>query len=229
VNRPVTHERQNSVAVIRILDLNVTADTILVELANTLQRIQSDSSVRVILLTNADKKLGFGINALDPEDETARATVSSLNSICRQIESFEIPVLAAVNGVADGGGCELAFACHIRLASTDAEFRPLQSGSDLSSDKNLTGREAYDKGMVNRLVAADDLEIEARSLASEISELAPFSIRACIRAINQGLELPLERGLELESELFASLFATNDLREGTRAFLEKRSPKFTGS
>jgi enoyl-CoA hydratase/carnithine racemase len=98
----------------------------------------------------------------------------------------------------------------------------------------LTGRtvlaeEALRIGLINRISAEEGLLTEAVSLAKEISNLAPLAIRACLNAVTRGLELPLADGLALETQLFSSLFATNDMREGTRAFLEKRRPVFTGT
>src|SRR6266850_2244190 len=146
-----------------------------------------------------------------------------------------------------GGGCELVLACHLRIASSEATFslpetklglihvyggtqrlrRALGEGRALETmltAKSVTAAEALEIGLVNRLVNPADLLSEAKSLANEISQMAPLAIRACLKAVRLGIELSLEDGLALETELFASLFATEDVREGTSAFLEKRSP-----
>jgi enoyl-CoA hydratase len=94
--------------------------------------------------------------------------------------------------------------------------------------KVIDAASALDFGLINRLVEPHRLISETLTLANEIASLAPLAIRACLKAVTQGLKLPLEEGLALERELFASLFATEDAREGTRAFLEKRSPEFRG-
>lgn len=95
--------------------------------------------------------------------------------------------------------------------------------------KVLSAEQAYQYGLVNQVTDPADVLTAAESLAKDISKLAPLAVRACLKAVTRGLELPLQEGLALEAELFASLFATQDMREGTRAFLEKRSPVFKGS
>ena len=163
-----------------------------------------------------------------------------------------MPVIAAVNGVAAGGGCELALACHIRITSPNGSFSLPETklalipgyggtqrlareiGRGRALEIMLTGRtvcaeEALRIGLINRVAAAGHLLSETESLAKEISSLAPLAIRACLEAVTRGTELSLAEGLALEAQLFSSLFATNDTREGTSAFLEKRPPVFKGS
>jgi enoyl-CoA hydratase len=184
------------------------------------------------------------------EPEASEASVRG-QRLCDQIEAFPVPVIAAINGIAAGGGCELALACHLRIASSEATFSlpetklgmiaayggtqrlPREVGQSraleiMLTGKTLTAEEAFKLGLVNRLANPADVLREAQSLASEISQLAPLAIRACLKVVRLGLELSFEDGLALETELFASLFATEDVREGTRAFLEKRSPVFKG-
>jgi enoyl-CoA hydratase/carnithine racemase len=142
-------------------------------------------------------------------------------------------------------------ACHLRIASSEATFSlpetklglipacggtqrlareagPSRALEIMLTGKSVTAAEALAIGLVNRLVNPADILSEAKSLANEISQMAPLAIRACLKAVRLGLELSLEDGLALETELFASLFATEDVREGTSAFLEKRSPVFKG-
>jgi enoyl-CoA hydratase len=160
-------------------------------------------------------------------------------------------VIAAINGIAAGGGCELALGCHIRLASTNARFSLPETklgiipgyggtqrlareiGNGRAVEMMLTGKTvgaeaALQEGLVNRLTTFEDLLAVAESLANEIALLAPLAIRACLKALTRGSDLPLAQGLKLEAELFARLFDTEDMREGTRAFLEKRQPRFSG-
>jgi enoyl-CoA hydratase len=154
--------------------------------------------------------------------------------------------------MAAGGGCELALACHIRIAAPNASFSLPETkfgliagdggtrrlarevGQGRAREIMLTGRtvpaeEALQIGLINRISADAGLLSEAESLAREISNLAPLAIRACLEAVTRGIELSLAEGMALEAQLFASLFATNDMREGTRAFLEKRRPVFAGT
>jgi enoyl-CoA hydratase len=160
-------------------------------------------------------------------------------------------VIAAVNGIAAGGGCELALACHIRIASANAQFSLPETrlgvipayggtqrlareiGNGRALEMMLTGRtvdagEALRYGLINHVVPGRELLSQAERLALEIAGLAPLAIRACLEAVIRGAELPLADGLALEAKLFASLFATDDVREGTSAFLEKRAPVFKG-
>jgi len=162
-----------------------------------------------------------------------------------------VPVIAAVGGIAAGDGCELALACHLRIAAANAQFslteaRPgFDSGYDVRgrlarevgeevalqmlSGKVVSAEEALRLGLINRLVPAVELLSRAEDLAREIAQLAPLAIRACLEAVTRGNQLPLAEGLALETKLFASLFDSDDVREGTSAFLEKRTPAFKGT
>ena len=211
--------------------------------------------LRAVILTSAGAEAfsaGTDITELASLDaEGARRAARRGQEVCDRIEQCGVPVIAAVNGLAAGGGCELALACHIRLASTNARFSlpetrlgvipgyggtqrtPRAIGSGRALEMMLTGRsvsaeEALRIGLVNRVVDPAHLLSEAESMAHEISELAPLAIRACLQAVMRGQALSLEEGLALEAELFSSLFATEDMREGTSAFLEKRAPAFKG-
>nr|MBA3806218.1 enoyl-CoA hydratase/isomerase family protein [Acidobacteriota bacterium] len=156
-----------------------------------------------------------------------------------------------VNGLAAGGGCELALACHIRIASIGAQFSlpetklgivPAYGGTQrlarvigrgralemMLTGASVSAEKALSIGLVNRVTSPEQLLIDAESLAREIANLAPLAISACLRAVTRGMEITLEEGLNLEAELFSSLFATEDMREGTSAFLEKRAPVFRG-
>jgi enoyl-CoA hydratase len=162
------------------------------------------------------------------------------------------PVVAAVQGAAAGGGCELALACHLRVASRGARFSlpetrlglvPAYGGTQrlaravpharalaaMLAGEAMDAEEALRLGLVNRVVEEGGLMKEAEALARAIVETsAPLAARACLEAVTRGTRLPLEDGLRLEAELFSNLFSTRDAREGTRAFLEKRKPSFEG-
>jgi enoyl-CoA hydratase len=171
-------------------------------------------------------------------------------TLCNEIENCGVPVIAAINGIAAGGGCELALACHIRIAAPNASFslpetklgiipgyggtqrlaREIGEGRALEmmlTARSVNAEEALRVGLINRITSRDVLA-EAEALAKEIASLAPLALRACLEAVTRGLALPIAEGLALETKLFASLFATGDVKEGTRAFLEKRLPVFKG-
>ncbi|HEY6231247.1 MAG TPA: enoyl-CoA hydratase/isomerase family protein [Pyrinomonadaceae bacterium] len=236
--------------------LNALTREMILTLNDKFKHIEQQADVRAIILSSAgDKAFCSGTDI----EELAAATTHDHGlelsergqQLGNQIESCGVPVIAAVNGVAAGGGCELALACHLRIASTTARFslpetklgvipayggtrrltRELGQGRALElmlTGKTLSAEEALAFGLVNRVSKPADLLNEAESLALEIASLAPLAIRACLKAVIGGNELPLCDGLQIEAELFANLFTSEDVREGTRAFLEKRQPNFKG-
>ncbi len=254
----IASERRGSIEIVQLNrpeKFNALSREMIVALSDTFTRLAHDAELRAIILTGAGDKAfsaGTDIGSLTQLTESEAREVSERGqSLCNQIENFPVPVIAAVNGIAAGGGCELALATHIRLASSNARFSlpetklgiipgyggtqrlAREMGSGRASEMMLTGKtidaeEALQSGLINRLTSAADLLVEAESLANEIAQLAPLAIRACLKAMTLGLELPLAEGLKLETELFAALFGTDDMREGTRAFLEKRQPIFKG-
>jgi enoyl-CoA hydratase len=161
-------------------------------------------------------------------------------------------VIAAINGFALGGGCELAMACSVRIAAEHAKFGqpevklgviggfgatqrlPRLVGKGRALEILLTGdtvdaNEALRIGLVNRVVSKDKLLAEAELLARKMMAAAPLAIQLTLHAVNRGLESELESGLALEAALFGTCFSTKDMKEGTTAFLEKRPAKFTGA
>ena len=254
----VTIELRDSVAIVRLNrpdKLNALSGEMLDDLSQAFSMIENNPSARAVILTGVREgafSAGTDIAELAAIDQSAASDVSQRGqSLCDQIAKCVVPVIAAVSGVAAGGGCELALACHMRVASTNAEFslpetklgmipayggtqrlsRIIGSGRALDmvlSGRTISAEEAFRIGLVNRLADPDSLLSEAEGLANDISRLAPLAIRACLEAVTKGLELPLDEGLAIEAELFSRLFATDDVREGTRAFLEKRAPVFNG-
>ena len=235
--------------------LNALSAEMLDELAGVFERIGREAEVRACIVTGAGERAfsaGTDISILrDLDTEGARRAAERGQRVCELIERCGVPVIAAVGGVAAGGGCELALACHIRLASNTAEFSlpetrlgviPAYGGTQrlpraipvgralelMLAGAKLSAQDALRLGLVNRVVEPAQLLAEAEALARSIAELAPLAIRACLEAVTRGLSLPLEEGLKLEAELFSRLFETEDMREGTRAFLEKRAPVFRG-
>jgi enoyl-CoA hydratase len=235
--------------------LNALSRSMLDELDEAFKRIGRERSVRVVILTGAGERAfcaGTDISELAGLDETgAREAARRGQQVCDRIEHCHVPVIAAVNGLAAGGGCELALACHIRIASKEAQFSlpetklgviPAYGGTQrlarnvgrgralemMLAGVSVSAEDALKTGLVNRVALPEQLLTEAESLAREIAALAPLAIRACLEAVTRGTEMTLDEGLALEAELFSSLFATEDMREGTRAFLEKRAPVFQG-
>ena len=236
--------------------LNSLTSEMILSLIDLFRGFASDSNLRAVILTGTGEKafcVGTDIGELTERDEAEAQNIAQRGqTLCDLIEQCPVPVIAALNGMAVGGGCEVALACHIRLATVNARFSlpetrlgimpgyggtqrmPRQVGRSRALEIMLGGREvsaaeAERLGLINRVVEAADLLAEARSLAQDIAGLAPLAIRACLESVRVGLELPLEEGLAVEKRLFAELFATEDMREGTRAFLEKRAPVFKGS
>lgn len=234
---------------------NALSREMLDELSQAFRKLENERDVLAVILTGTEEgafSAGTDIAELTALDKDAASEASLRGqTLCDQVAKFGVPVIAAVDGVAAGGGFELVLACHMRFASTDARFslpetklgmipayggtqrlaRIIGSGRALEmmlSGRRISADEAFRIGLVNRVTDKDNLLTEAESLAQEISKLAPLAIHACLEAVTRGLELPIEDGLALEAELFGSLFATDDVREGTRAFLEKREPAFKG-
>jgi enoyl-CoA hydratase len=254
----ITQERRDSFAIIRLnrpAKRNALNREMIFELDAVFAKLNDDSELRAIILTaTGDQAFCAGTDIAElaaTANENAREVSERGQALCNQIENCGVPVIAAVNGVAAGGGCELVLACHLRLASVNAQFSLPETklgvlpgyggtqrlareiGPARALEAMLTGRvinatEALQFGLVNQVLPADELLNAAEALAHEIAQLAPLAIRACLEAVTHGNELPLAAGLRLESELFAGLFATADVREGTRAFLEKRTPVFKG-
>lgn len=235
--------------------LNALNATVIAELGQAVAQVETDDAIRGVLLTGAGPKAfvaGADIAELasqGPVDGKARAQAGQL--VFRRLERCGKPVVAAVNGFALGGGCELAMACHLRVASEGARFGqpevklglgpgyggtvrlPRLVGKGRALELLLTGemidaQEAWRIGLVNRVVPADRLMAEAEALLRKILENGPLAVRFVIEAVDAGLELSVEDGLLLEANHFGLLSATTDMREGTAAFLEKRKAVFAG-
>ena len=254
----ITEERHQSFIVVRLNrpeKLNSLSGEMILALSDLFKTVADDTNLRAVILTGAGDRAfcaGTDICELVERDSDRAPEVSERGqTLCNLVENCRVPVIAAVNGIAAGGGCELALACHIRIAAASAQFSlpetklgviPGYSGTQRLAreighgralDMMLTGRtitaeEAWRFGLVNHIAAGDELLARAEALALEIAALAPLAIRACLEAVVRGSELPIDEGLALETKLFASLFATDDVREGTSAFIEKRRPVFKG-
>lgn len=253
-------DRNDSVVFVRLNrpeKFNALTKVMILELTEIFSNLKSQSDIRAVILTGTGEKAfcaGTDIAELtEVENDTTRAGEVSERGqrLADKIENCGVPVIGAINGIAAGGGCELALACHLRVASENARFSLPETklgivpgyggtqrlareiGHGRAHEVMLTGRTisaaaALQFGLVNQVFPANDLLPQAAALAQEISKLAPLAIRACLEAVTVGAQLPLAEGLALESKLFAALFATDDVREGTSAFLEKRTPTFKG-
>ena len=214
-----------------------------------------DTAIRVVVLTGAGPKAFVagadiaqmsGLSAVEVRDFSLRG-----QRMMRRVEKMPKPVIAMVNGFALGGGLELAMCCHLRIAADTAKVgqpeinlglipgfggtqRLLRlAGRAAALELCLTGtpidaQRAYELGIVNRVVAAADLEAETMALANRLASAAPLALRGMIDCINVGGESGIEEALEYESAQFGLVFSTDDMREGTRAFLDKRKPAFVG-
>ncbi len=235
--------------------LNALNAIVIAELGDAVTRIETDSAVRGVILTGAGPKAfvaGADIGELTDQGATGgRARALAGQQVFRRLERCGKPVIAAVNGFALGGGCELAMACHLRVASEQAKFGqpevklgiapgyggtvrlPRLVGKGRALELLLTGeiidaQEALRIGLVNRVVPADRLLPEAESVLRTILANGPLAIRACLEAVDNGLEMTVDQALLFEANYFGLLSATEDMREGTRAFVEKRKPSFKG-
>jgi enoyl-CoA hydratase len=235
--------------------LNALDARTLDELRQAFLTVKQDNEIRCVILTGAGDRAfaaGADINELAQDTpESARRRGLTGQQVFDLIEQLGKPVIAAVNGFALGGGCELAMACTFRLAADTARFGQPEInlgiipgfggtqrlvrlvGKTKAMEMILTGapitaQEALAVGLVNRVVAAADLLKAARTLAAELSTKAPVALAYAMDAINRGAEMTLADGCQLEAALFGMVTATEDMREGTRAFLEKRKPEFKG-
>jgi enoyl-CoA hydratase len=225
------------------------------EIGRAFSEARDDDSIRCVIVTGAGEKAfvaGADINELATMTPLIGKQVSEKGqNVFLEIERFPKPVIAAINGFALGGGCELALACHIRIASDKAQIglpevtlgiipgyggtqrmaRLLGKGKAFEmvcSGERIGAAEAEKIGLVNKVVPADQLMSAAEEMAKKIVARSPVAVRAAIEAINYGSDMPLEEGLLLEATLFGLLCATEDMKEGMKAFLEKRTANFPG-
>jgi len=225
------------------------------ELDAALDDFFGDAGARLIILTGAGSKAfvaGADITELARQTPREGKDYSLFGQgVLRKLESGGKPSIAAINGFALGGGLELALACHMRIASQGAllglpevtlgiipgfggtQRLPRLVGRGIAMELILSGAkidaaEALRIGLVNKVVPAEQLQSAAADLAAAILSRPPVAVAFAIDAVNRGLEMPLLEGLFLEAGLFGLLTTTEDMKEGTRAFLEKRKPSFTG-
>lgn len=242
-----------TVTISRPNSLNALNKETLEELLDCFQKLSQDTGTRAIILTGAGKKAfvaGADISYMQNLDARKSRAFGQLGHLVMQtIENTPQPVIAAVNGFALGGGCELALACDMRFASENAKFGqpevklgvvpgfggtqrlPRLIGKGLANEILFTGEiidssEALRIGLVNRVFPLADLLVECKKIADSICFKGPLAVRLCKEAVNNGMEMDLARGCAYEADLFALCFASDEQKEGMAAFLEKRAPKF---
>jgi enoyl-CoA hydratase len=234
--------------------LNALNDALIGELARAADEIRNDSAMRGVIITGAGRAFVAGADISELATQTAsegKARAERGQAAFALLENMPKPVIAAVNGFALGGGCELALACHIRIASEAAQFGqpevklgitpgyggsqrlPRLVGNSNALEMLLTGdrinaAEALRIGLVNKVVPADQLMAVAEDLMKRILANGPLAVALCIEAVRRGAAAALDDALALEASHFGLLSATDDMREGMRAFLEKRPAVFTG-
>jgi enoyl-CoA hydratase len=254
----LTLERDGAVAILTINRpkvLNALNTPTMDELRRAVLEVKHDAAVRVLIVTGSGDKsfvAGADINELAVQTPTqGKEHALRGQHVFDLIENLGKPVIAAINGFALGGGCELALACTLRIAADTARLGQPEInlgiipgyagtqrlsrlvGKGIALDLLLTGRqvkadEALQIGLVNRVVPAADLMNEARKTAAELAAKAPVAMQYIIEAVNRGLEVSFDKGAFLEATLFGLVASTDDMREGTKAFLEKRKAEFKG-
>jgi len=251
-------EKKNSIAYVTVNRpkvLNALNSATLEELRTAFTDIKVDREIRVVIFTGAGEKAfiaGADINELAQRDAiSGKEYAARGQSVLDLIENLGKPVIACINGFALGGGCEIALACTMRLASDNAKLGqpevklgiipgyggsqrlPRLVGKGLANQILLTGemitaQEAHRIGLVNEVTAPAELIPRAEAIAAKIIANAPLAVQYTLEAVNRGMEMPLAEGLYLETALFGVACATEDKKEGTAAFLEKRPAQFKG-
>ena len=247
----IVYEQKGSYAVITISRekaLNALNSQVLEELNEALDAVNLDE-VRCLILTGAGQKsfvAGADIGEMSTLTKAeGEAFGKKGNDIFRKIETFPIPVIAAVNGFALGGGCEISMSCDIRICSDNAVFGQPEVGLGITpgfggtqrlarlvgpgmakqmiyTARNIKADEAYRIGLVNAVYPQEELMTAAEKMAAGIAKNAPIAVRNCKKAINEGLDADMDEAIVIEEKLFGDCFESYDQKEGMAAFLEKR-------
>lgn len=238
--------------------LNALSNELLAAIMNALNEIEPDPSIRVIVITGTGRAFSAGADIAAFQKHLCAGPTDAVmhfmrpgHQMTRRVESFPKPIIAAVNGLAFGGGCELTESTHIALAAETASFSkaeinigimptfggtqrlPRNVGRKAAIELILSGRtfdaaEAARLGLVNRVVADADLLGEVMALANELATKPPLTLAAALAAIHRGMDASIDDGLAIEEAAFARIVSTHDAQEGVAAFLEKRRPTFVG-
>lgn len=248
-------EKENGyvVAAINNPPANALGQGVLSDLNSLLDQCRDDSMVRAIVITGTGEKLfsaGADITEFAALQEGNRPKISG-HDVFLKIENYPKPIIAALQGSAFGGGCELSMSCHLRILSESAKMGlpevklgiipgwggtqrlPRLIGRTRALEAMLTGDplssgEALNYGLVNKVVPAGEVVSAARSLAGRLAKGAPLAIREILKSVNLGLNTGIEEGIKIEQSGSAVVFASEDAREGAMAFFQKRQPDFKG-
>ena len=247
----IRYEKKDGIAIVTIdrpEALNALNSTVITELEQVVADLETDRDIRAMILTGEGRSFvaGADIGEQCPLDlDGGRRWGQRGSALMRRIEKLEFPTIAAVNGFALGGGCELSMACDIRICADTAVFGQPETGLGITpgfggtqrlarlvspgmakqliyTAKNIKADEAYRIGLVNAVYPLDELLPAAEKLAETIAKNAPIAVRACKQAINDGLQVDMDKAVVIEEKLFGSCFQSADQIEGMSAFLEKR-------
>jgi len=250
-------EKKDGIAIItlnRPKQMNALDEQITKEMAQALEELEIDENIKVLIVTGGEKAFAAGadIKMLDILTSPMDAYHLSIkNNPAHILAKFEKPTIAAVSGFALGGGCELAMACDLRIASETAVFGqpeinlgllPGAGGTQrltrlvgatkakelVFTGESIDAQEALRIGLVNKVVPQEKLMEEALSLAKKLAQKPPLAIKIAKKLINEGENVDLDSALRYEAQFFALLFSTEDSKEGIKAFLEKKKPEFKG-
>ena len=248
----VTREESFAVIMLNRPPANAISEPLMRELNAALSELGADDAVRAVIITGAGDRIfcaGADLGSAFTGDITAFLRFG--NSVLRRIERFPKPVVAAMNGHALGGGCEIAMACHIRILKETARMGQTESnlgiipgyggtqrtprliGRGLALEHLILGTqipaaECYRIGLVNRLAKEGEALADAKALARELAKRPPIATRVIIEAVDDGLEAPIDKGIEVEIRAFDQVIRTEDAAEGLQAFFQKRPPTFKG-
>lgn len=250
----IMYEAEGQVGIITInrpKALNALNRQVLEELDMALNSVDLDT-VRALIITGAgDKSFVAGADIAEMSTltrEEGEALGKKGNEVFRRLETFPVPVIAAVNGYALGGGCEISLSCDIRICSDNAVFGQPEAGLGITpgfggtqrleriigvgmakqmiyTARNIKAEEAYRIGLVNAVYPQEELLGAARKMAEEIAKNGPIAVRNCKKAMNDGLQMNIDQAIVIEEKLFGACFETHDQKEGMSSFLEKRKEK----
>ena len=233
--------------------LNALNSETLEDLNNVIEHIENENDVYVVILTGAGEKAfvaGADISEMKDLNEKQGKEFGILgNKVFRRLENLDKPLIAAINGFALGGGCEISMACDIRIASSKAKFAQPEVGLGITPGFGGTQRlprlvgigkakeliytgdiikadEALRIGLVNKVVEPEMLMEEAKKMARKIALNAPIALKLCKDAINRGIQVDIDTGINIEAEDFGKCFSTEDQKEGMNAFVERREKNF---